>query len=158
MNSNPLNKGQNVAPISNNDAHATSQNKNNTSIDKLNLTLKRQVNLKRYPILARVTFLRQRPDLVAFLKAMVSSSSIIPLRLKAYLIKENLWDDTNNSITLDGQQVVKTGLFNALERNLYHIWFTDNDPLLGTRPVLMQRDSCKLADKGYNLSFIKLPL
>lgn len=141
MNSNPLNKGPNVTPSSKNDAHATSQNKNNTSVDKLNLTLKRQVNLKRYPMLARVTFLRQRPDLVSLLKTMVSSSSIIPLRLKAYLIKENLWDDNNNSITHDGQQVVKTGLFNALERNLYHIWFTDNDPLLGTRPVLMQRDS-----------------
>lgn len=150
MNSNPLNKRPNVTPSSNNDAHATSQNKNNTSVDKLNLTLKRQINLKRYPMLARVTFLRQRPDLVALLNAMVSSLSIMPLRLKAYLVKENLWDDTNNSITLDGQQIIKTGLFNTSERSLYHIWFTDNDSLLGTRPVLMQRDS-HLDEPKYNV-------
>ena len=140
MNNTPLKKGPSVALPSNKNAQTARQN-NSTGADKLNLTLKRQVKLKRYPMLAKVTFLRQRPDLVALLNAMVSSSSNMPSRLKAYLFKENLWDDANNSITLDGQQIIKTGLFNAAERNLYHIWFTDNDPLLGTRPVLIQRES-----------------
>ncbi len=105
----------------------------------LALTLSRTVHLKRYPIIVKVTFLRERPDLVSLLQAMQSNSTDTPPRLKAYLKREALWGDSD--ITDKGQQVVDSGLFEVKERGLYHIWYTDNDPLLGTRPVMMQRDT-----------------
>ena len=105
----------------------------------LALTLSRSVQLKRYPIIARGTFLRERHDLVSLLKSMQSYSADIPLRLTAYLKREALWDESG--ISDKGQQVIDSGLFEAKERCLYHIWYTDNDPLLGTRPVMMQRNT-----------------
>ncbi|MCC5452929.1 hypothetical protein LMJ53_14470 [Rheinheimera sp. UJ51] len=147
MNNNTLNREAIAEPCGKKTANNKKPNANNMGVDRLSLTLKRQVQLKRFPLIAKVTFCRQRSDLVALLKAMTSSTSDMPARLKAYLVKENLWDEMNNAITSHGQQVVETGLFNTSERNLYHIWFTDNDPLLGTRPILMQRDSSSEAPK-----------
>lgn len=105
----------------------------------LALTLSRTVQLKRYPIIARVTFLRRRPDLVSLLKGMQNNPANMPPRLKAYLTRETLWDESG--VSDKGQQVIDSGLFEAKERGLYHIWYTHNDPLLGTRPVMMQRDT-----------------
>lgn len=105
----------------------------------LALTLSRTVQLKRYPIIARVTFLRRRPDLVSLLKGMQNNPANMPPRLKAYLKRETLWDESG--ITNKGLQVINSGLCEAKERGLYHIWYTHNDPLLGTRPVMMQRDT-----------------
>lgn len=105
----------------------------------LALTLKRTVSLKRYPVVAKITFRRERPDLVFLLKGMQNHSADIPPRLTAYLMREELLDDSG--ITDKGQQVIKSGLFEAKERGLYHVWYTHNDPLLGTRPVMMQRDT-----------------
>lgn len=105
----------------------------------LALTLNRTVSLKRYPVIAKITFRRKRPDLVSLLKGMQSHSADMPPRLMTYLKQEALWDESE--ITDKGQQVLDSGLFEAKERGLYHIWYTDNDPLLGTRPVMMQRDT-----------------
>lgn len=105
----------------------------------LALRLIRTVQLKRYPIIARVTFLRKRPDLVSLLKGIHNNPVDVPSRLKAYLEREALWDESG--ITDKGQKVIDSGLFEAKERGLYHIWYTDNDPLLRTRPVMMQRDT-----------------
>lgn len=105
----------------------------------LALRLIRTVQLKRNPIIARVTFLRKRPDLVSLLKGIHNNPVDVPSRLKAYLEREALWNESG--ITDKGQQVIDSGLFEAKERGLYHIWYTDNDPLLRTRPVMMQRDT-----------------
>lgn len=105
----------------------------------LALTLSRSVQLKRYPVIAKVMFLRERPDLVSLLKGVQNNPADMPPRLTSYLKREALWDESG--ITDKGQQVVDSGLFEAKERGLYHIWYTDNDPLLGTRPVMMQRDT-----------------
>ncbi|WP_372870485.1 hypothetical protein [Shewanella sp.] len=105
----------------------------------LALTLSRTVQLKRFPIIARCTFLRKRPDLVSLLKGVQNNPADVPSRLKVYLKREALWDESG--ISDKGQQVIDSGLFEAKERGLYHIWYTDNDPLLRTRPVLMQRDT-----------------
>ncbi|QYJ98866.1 hypothetical protein K0J45_06450 [Shewanella alkalitolerans] len=105
----------------------------------LALTLSRTVQLKRFPIIARCTFLRKRPDLVSLLKGVKNNPADVPSRLKVYLKREALWDESG--ISDKGQQVIDSGLFEAKERGLYHIWYTDNDPLLRTRPVLMQRDT-----------------
>lgn len=105
----------------------------------LALTLSRTVQLKRYPIIARVTFLRERPDLVSLLKSMQNNPADMPSRLKQYLKQETLWNESG--ITDKGQQVIDSGLFEAKERGLYHIWYTENDPLLGIRPTFIQRDT-----------------
>ncbi|MCG9720680.1 hypothetical protein [Shewanella sp. Isolate7] len=105
----------------------------------LALTLSRTVQLKRFPIIARCTFLRKRPDLVSLLKGVQNNPADMPSRLKVYLKREALWDESG--ISDKGQQVIDSGLFEAKERGLYHIWYTDDDPLLRTRPVLMQRDT-----------------
>ncbi|ASY78074.1 hypothetical protein [Pectobacterium polaris] len=105
----------------------------------LALTLSRAVQLKRFPIIARCTFLRKRPDLVSLLKGVQNNPADVPSRLKVYLKREALWDESG--ISDKGQQVIDSGLFEAKERGLYHIWYTDNDPLLGARPIMMQRDT-----------------
>mgnify|MGYP000179822090 FL=1 len=107
----------------------------------LALQLKRKVQLKRHPVIAKMTFQRERPDLVSLLDAMQRNSKNMPARLKAYLKQESLWDEESNSLSEKGEQVKSSGLFNVDERGLYHIWYTDNDPLLGIRPLLLQRDT-----------------
>jgi hypothetical protein len=107
----------------------------------LALQLKRKVQLKRHPVIAKMTFQRERPDLVSLLDAMQRNSRNMPARLKAYLKHELLWDEESSTLSEKGEQVKSSGLFNVEERGLYHIWYTDNDPLLGTRPLLLQRDT-----------------
>ena len=119
--------------------HSSPVKENVNKAGSLALTLSRNVQLKRFPIIAKVTFLRDRPDLVSLLKGVQNNSADMPPRLRAYLKREALWDDSG--ITDKGQQVIDSGLFEAKERGLYHIWYTDNDLLLGTRPVMMQRDT-----------------
>lgn len=107
----------------------------------LTIQLNRKVYVKRYPIIARVTFNRARPDLVSLLESIEGGVENMPPRLKVYLKKENLWDEDASALTSKGESVKASGLYAATERGLYHIWYTNNDPLLGTRPVLMQRDT-----------------
>ncbi|MAY00474.1 MAG: hypothetical protein CMI08_14990 [Oceanospirillaceae bacterium] len=119
--------------------HSTLVKENDNKTGSLALTLARTVQLKRYPVIAKVMFLRERPDLVSLLKGVQNKPADMPPRLTAYLKREALWDESG--ITDKGQQVIDSGLFEAKERGLYHIWYTDNDPLLGTRPVMMQLDT-----------------
>jgi len=119
--------------------HSTPVKENVNKKGSLDLTLSRNVQLKRFPIIAKVTFLRDRPDLVSLLKGMLNNSADMPPRLTAYLKREALWDESG--ITNKGLQVINSGLCEAKELGLYHIWYTDNDPLLGTRPVMMQRNT-----------------
>lgn len=126
-------------PASEAASHSAPVKENENKISSLVLTLTRTVQLKRYPIVARVTLLRERPDLVSLLNGMQNNPANMAPRLNAYLKRETLWDDSG--VTGKGQKVINSGLFEAKERGLYHIWYTDNDPLLGTRPVMMQRDT-----------------
>lgn len=104
----------------------------------LKLTLRRSPQVKRYPIIAKITLQRERQDLVDILNTMSSDSNSMPARLKHYLELEGLWK--TNDLTPKGQQVINSGLYETNERGLYHIWYIDNDPLLATYPLLMQRD------------------
>jgi hypothetical protein len=107
----------------------------------LRLRLDRIVRVKRYPVIAKVTIQRQRPDLKSLLEHIQSNADGAPPRLKAYLIREKLWDGESSTLTEKGLEVQHSGLYGATERGLYHIWYTDDDPLLGTRPVFLQRDT-----------------
>ncbi|MBL4796924.1 MAG: hypothetical protein JKY50_05895 [Oleispira sp.] len=115
--------------------------KNQANKNVLALQLTRNIKIQRFPIIAKVTFKRERPDLVSLLKSMENNAVSMPARLKAYLKNEKLWDAETSSLTDKGQAVKSSGLYSATERGLYHIWYINNDPLLGTRPILIQRDT-----------------
>jgi len=118
-----------------------SKNSKQSNKRTLALQLTRNVQIKRYPVIAKVTFQRARPDLVSLLVAMEKNADTMPPRLKAYLKNEKLWDAETSSLTDKGLDVKESGLYSVTERGLYHIWYINNDLLLGTRPVLMQRDT-----------------
>lgn len=114
----------------------------------LTINLNRKVRLKHYPIMANVTFLRLRPDLVSLLKEMKNNAQSMPPRLTAYLVKENLWDQDVKALSEKGETVLSSGMYEAKERGLYHIWYTNNDPLLGTIPIFIQRDTALFEPKN----------
>ncbi|MDF2152534.1 hypothetical protein [Vibrio sp. CAU 1672] len=130
-----MNKKQNPS-VSKSTAIGASFGKN-----ELNIILRRKVEVKRYPVVAKVTFKKERQDLVSLLKASQRSDVQIPARLRAYLKRETLWDPETAGLTQKGQQVIDTCCIDQEERGLYHIWYTNNDPLLGTRPIFVQRYS-----------------
>ncbi|TVP12288.1 hypothetical protein [Shewanella sp. KCT] len=111
------------------------------------LTLRRSIKLKRYPIIAKVCFLRERPDLVSLLTTVKDGTVSISPRLSSYLKKEQLWD---SGLTKKGKAVLDSGLYESEERCLYHVWYTDHDSLLGSRPVLMQRDTA-FSEPNFNI-------
>ena len=69
-----------------------SKNSKKTNKRALALLLTRNVQIKRYPVIAKVTFQRARPDLVSLLIAMEKNADTMPPRLKAYLKNEKLWE------------------------------------------------------------------
>ena len=105
------------------------------------LTMKRSVMLKRYPMIAQLAFFRERPDLVSLLTAVQNSHREMPNRLVDYLSREKLWNKTDAALTNLGEEVKASGYFNTQERGFYHIWYTESDPLFGTRPIFIQRDT-----------------
>ncbi|WJG28596.1 hypothetical protein QSU96_16560 [Vibrio furnissii] len=108
--------------------------------NRLSINLKRKIEVKRYPIIAQLTLKQERPDLVSLLKATQESPDTMPLRLMEYLKRERLWDSETFSLTDKGIEILDTGYVDVNERGLYHIWYTNNDELLGTRPLFIQRD------------------
>ncbi len=112
-----------------------------TGKNELSIVLRRKIEVKRYPVVAKITFKKKRQDLVSLLQATQRSDVQIPERLIAYLKREKLWDPETARLTQKGQQVIDTHCIDQEERGLYHIWYTSNDPLLGTRPIFVQRYS-----------------
>lgn len=107
----------------------------------MKITLQRSVRVLRYPILARLTLRKSRQDVVELIRAVQDGKSQMPTRLMAYLEREKLWDGAVKALTEKALRVLETGSMETRERGLYSIWYSDNDPLLGTRPVLIQRNS-----------------
>ncbi|MEZ9819990.1 hypothetical protein AB4238_05070 [Shewanella sp. 10N.286.45.A1] len=101
--------------------------------------LSRQLNVKRYPVIATICLLQKRDDIVSLLKQAQQNPSSLPIRLTSYLKMEGLL--SNDTLTDKAKQVLTTGKMPISERGLYHIWYSDNDPLLGTRALLIQRDN-----------------
>jgi len=112
---------------------------NSADAANLELVLEREIALKRYPVIATVKSLRRRPDIVALLEAVENKSISMPMRLSTFLKREKLIE--GYALTSRGKEVQDSGLFDSNERGLYHIWYTDEDPLLGTRPILIQTDT-----------------
>lgn len=120
-----------------------SNTRNNTPTEHpaFSLTLCRTVKVKRYPVMARIISLQERADIASLLESIQSAPERIPPRLTEYLHHEQLWDKDSAQLTPKGLQVLKTKQHEIRERGLYHIWYTHNDELLGTRPILLQRDT-----------------
>ena len=107
----------------------------------MKITLKRTLQLQRHPLLAKAVVRTPRPDVVELIRATQQQPEKMPPRLIAYLQREGLWDKTSNTATPKADIVLKTGLLSSTERGIYYIWYCQGDPLLGTRPILIQRDS-----------------
>ncbi len=113
------------------------RNENN---QKFSVRLSRQLNVKRYPVIATICLLQKRDDIVSLLKQAQQNPSDLPIRLTSYLKKEGLLNN-ENTLTDKAKRVCNTGKMPIRERGLYHIWYSDNDLLLGTRALLIQRDN-----------------
>ncbi|MCJ8314625.1 MAG: hypothetical protein HRU38_20975 [Saccharospirillaceae bacterium] len=126
--------------------HDTVKKQNNTKlVDNKNsktflMCLTRKVNVKQYPVIATICLLQKRPDIVSLLNQSQEKDINLPIRLTSYLKKEDLLDN-EYALTDKAKEVLSSGKMPIYERGLYHIWYTENDPLLGTRPLLIQRDN-----------------
>ncbi|WP_281221847.1 hypothetical protein [Photobacterium sanguinicancri] len=112
----------------------------NESNREFSVRLSRQLNIKRYPVIATICLLQKRDDVVSLLKQAQQNPSNLPIRLTSYLKMEGLLNN-ENTLTNKAKRVCTTGKMPISERGLYHIWYSDNDPLLGTRVLLIQRDN-----------------
>ncbi|RBW65647.1 hypothetical protein DS893_08385 [Vibrionales bacterium C3R12] len=112
----------------------------NESNREFSVCLSRQLNVKRYPVIATICLLQKRDDIVSLLKQAQQNPSKLPIRLTSYLKMEGLLNNENR-LTDKAKRVCTTGKMPISERGLYHIWYSDNDPLLGTRALLIQRDN-----------------
>lgn len=108
---------------------------------RLSLSMSRQIQVKRYPVIAELSLRRERPDIVSLLKMAIERSGVIPTRLKSYLETERLWDSQEGSLTKRGRETLKDGCLEQKERGLYHVWYSSDDPLIGTQPLFIQRDN-----------------
>ena len=110
-----------TSPRANDHRQRLPNNRGESNSGALRLNLARKVPVRRYPVIANVTFQRQRPDLKLLLEHIQSNADARPPRLKAYLIREKLWDGEASSLTEKGLEVERSGLFGTTERGLYHI-------------------------------------
>lgn len=132
--------------MSGNTCHAADKHQSGNS-NQMKMTLKRKVRVKRYPVIATVVFKRERKDLKSLLAAIQKHPTTMPRRLTQYLIREGLWSPDFSELTEKGREVFSTGYMEVKERGLYHIWYTANDPLLETRPLLIQRGTAFIDGK-----------
>lgn len=105
----------------------------------MKITLHRNVKVLRYSVLATLQVYENRPDVVALLKKTVANPIGMPERLLAYLDYAGLWDKPSQLLTEQGQKLLDTQKMLSVERGIYSIWYTDQDELLGTRPILLKR-------------------
>jgi hypothetical protein len=112
----------------------------NTNDQEFSMSLSRQLNVKSYPVIATICLLQKREDIVSLLKQAQQNPNSLPIRLTSYLKMEGLLNN-DNTLTDKAKRVCTTGKMPISERGLYHIWYSDNDPLLGTRALLIQRDN-----------------
>ena len=105
----------------------------------MKITLHRNVKVLRYSVLATLEVYENRPDVVALLKKTVANPNGMPERLLAYLGYAGLWDKPSRMLTEQGQKLLDTQKMLSVERGIYSIWYTDQDELLGTRPILLKR-------------------
>lgn len=105
----------------------------------MKITLHRKVTVIRYSVLATVHLFESRPDVAALLKKASEQPNGMPERLIAYLDHAQLWDKHSQLLTPQGQKLLATQKMVSVERGIYSIWYTKEDELLGTRPILLKR-------------------
>ena len=112
----------------------------------LSACLNRKITLSCFPVVGNVRFMRERTDLVALLRHADANTNKLPDRLVSLLVTQGLLSQSA-AITERGRQLLTDGLHKTEEYGLYKIWYTQSDPILGTRPVLLQRDQAYFTDE-----------
>lgn len=105
----------------------------------MSLVLTKTITVRRYPVIAQLSILRNRDDVAKLIGWMKRSPQDVPDRLRSFLEREKLW--RGNQCTQKGEEVFSSKKMLVSERGLYHIWYCYNDALLGTRPIFLQRDT-----------------
>ncbi|ANC00171.1 hypothetical protein [Vibrio parahaemolyticus] len=120
------------------------QNKTN-----LSLQLCGKVRIERYPVVAEIMIERERADIAKLLARVAQGDEELPSRLSDYLQREQLLDMHNGQLTEMGHQVLQTKKMIVKERGLYHIWYVVKHALLGTIPIVIQRDTATGSPQGH---------
>ncbi|HIE02335.1 MAG TPA: hypothetical protein EYP59_18975 [Thiotrichaceae bacterium] len=106
----------------------------------LKVTLTRRINARRFTFLAKLHVWEERQDIQHVLQAVQDETGYLnnlPIRLQNYMEQEGLVKQS--TLTEKGEQVLETGCFPILEQGIYNIWYVQQDSLIGTCPIVMQR-------------------
>jgi hypothetical protein len=106
----------------------------------LKVTLTRPINARRFTFLAKLHVWEERQDIQNILQALQDKTkdlTDLPIRLQNYMEREGLIKQS--TLTEKGEQVLETGFFPILEQGIYNIWYVQQDSLIGTGPIVMQR-------------------
>ena len=107
-------------------------------VKTLKVTLIRQVDARRFTFLAKLQVWHERPDIQNILqKLQTEHFASLPKRLQKYIEQEKLVEQS--ALTEKGENVLETGCFPTLEQGIYNIWYVQQDSLIGTCPIVMQR-------------------
>jgi len=83
---------------------------------------------------------QDRSDIVSFLNGNKFEDDLINERVKTYLRKLHILDESD-SLTKKGERIKQTGKLFIREEGKYQIWFTENDDFLGTKILYFERIS-----------------
>ena len=100
--------------------------------------LRRNVKIECVQVFGRLVIERKRSDIQKILQRFLKGENL-PKRLFTFLQRIQLIERRN--LTDKGKKVLDTGTLPTEERGLYYVWYTCDDPLFKTRPLLIQRET-----------------
>jgi hypothetical protein len=106
----------------------------------LKVTLTRKINARRFTFLGKLHVWEKREDIQNVLQKLQSKTENfvnLPIRLQEYFKREGLIKQS--TLTEKAENVLETGEFPILEQGKYNIWYIQQDSLIGTCPIMMQR-------------------
>jgi hypothetical protein len=125
----------------------------------LKVTLTRPINARRFTFLAKLHVWEAREDIQNVLQKLQSKTenlTDLPSRLQKYLERERLIDK-QGTLTEKAERVLETGCFPILEQGIYNIWYVQQDALMGTCPIIMQRIQATDNPNAINGNLRQLP-
>lgn len=106
----------------------------------LKVTLTRKIDTRRFTFLAQLSVWEERKDIQNILHKLQNKTenlANLPTRLQKYLERERLIN--KGMLTEKAERVLETGSFPIPEQGVYNIWYVQQDSLMGTCPIMMQR-------------------
>jgi hypothetical protein len=104
----------------------------------MKITLKRKVELKSAVAYLKIQAEARREDIKNYLESSGFPNPIIERGVIKYLQSIGIYDN-NRQLTDRGQKTRQTGLVEETEEGKYQIWYTQGDPLFGTRIFYFRR-------------------